>query len=45
MDGLVCIQDFADRASPRWPVSVRAYYEGGADDEITLRENEKAYKR
>ncbi|XP_070566189.1 2-Hydroxyacid oxidase 2-like isoform X1 [Ptychodera flava] len=42
---LVCLDDFEARAKEILPLPVWAYYSSGADEEITLRENRKAYRR
>src|SRR5678816_2852399 len=42
---LLNISDFAQAARDRLPPDVRDYYEGGALDEITLRENTAGWER
>jgi isopentenyl diphosphate isomerase/L-lactate dehydrogenase-like FMN-dependent dehydrogenase len=42
---LLNIADFARAARDRLPQEVRDYYEGGALDEITLRENTAGWER
>ncbi|XP_070566192.1 uncharacterized protein [Ptychodera flava] len=42
---LVCLDDFMARAKDTLPTPVWEYYSSGADEENTLRENRKAYRR
>lgn len=39
------IDDFARQAAARLPQMVFDYYEGGSDDEVTVRENRQAWQR
>ncbi|CAH1250984.1 HAO1 [Branchiostoma lanceolatum] len=42
---LVCVQDYEDHAREHLPKSVWDYFSSGADDELTLRENQSAFRR
>ena len=42
---LVCLADFEKEARQILPRNALNYYRSGADDEITLGENEAAYRR
>ena len=43
LDDLINLDDFERTAPPRLPAGVRAYFEGGAEDEWTLQENRRAW--
>ena len=45
MKDLINLDDFEAAAQTRLPVGAREYYRGGANDEITLRENRLAWGR
>jgi 4-hydroxymandelate oxidase len=45
MSSLLNLQDYQERAADALPAMVYDYYAGGAHDEITLRENDRAYDR
>ncbi|KAK0419191.1 hypothetical protein QR680_014004 [Steinernema hermaphroditum] len=42
---LLCVDDVEKKALPLLPKQVRDYYQGGADDEATLKRNKSAYKK
>ena len=45
MEKLVCLADFERAAQPRLDKSAGDYYRSGADEEVTLAENQRAFKR
>ena len=42
---IVCLQDYEERAYEILPAPILSFYKGGADQEITLRDNREALKR
>lgn len=40
-----CVRDFAKRAEEILPIACRAYFLHGADEEVTLHDNEEAFSR
>ena len=42
---LVCLQDYEQIACETLPSAILSFYKGGADQEITLRDNREALKR
>jgi isopentenyl diphosphate isomerase/L-lactate dehydrogenase-like FMN-dependent dehydrogenase len=45
LDKLISVEDYRRRAKRKVPRMIWAYVDGGADDEITLRENQAAFGR
>lgn len=45
LDQLISVEDYRRRAKRRVPKMIWAYVDGGADDEISLRENQAAFGR
>ena len=45
MEKLVCVADFEQAAQPRLDKNAREFYRIGADDEVTLTENQHAFRR
>lgn len=45
MEKLVCIEDFEREALQMLNKNALDYYRSGADDEVTLKENKRAFKR
>ena len=42
---VVCVCDFETWVSQHLPKNIKDYYESGADEEFTLKENIKAFRR
>lgn len=45
LEKLISVEDYRRRAKRRVPRMIWAYVDGGADDEVTLRENQAAFRR
>jgi len=45
LTAMVCVDDFERYAARNLSSSTLGYFQGGADDEVTLRENVDAFKR
>lgn len=45
IEDLICVEDFRKRAQQLLPKPVFDFYQGGADDEQTLKDNRDAFKR
>ena len=41
----MCLSDFEELSKERMSVLTLEYYSGGADDEVTIKENIQAFKR
>jgi isopentenyl diphosphate isomerase/L-lactate dehydrogenase-like FMN-dependent dehydrogenase len=45
LSGYISLFDIEKRALEIMPLSVREYYKSGADDEETIKQNRKAFKK